>query len=218
MRRILNLALATVAAGLVTASPADAAETTCVGFITGVHDNVVVPPGAACTIGGATVLGNVKALRDSTLFTFSSTIRGNIDGDQAEVFQILAGTRVGGNVAVKEGETDNPIFDVALCGTTVAGSVYVEKMVGEVLMGGVPGLCPNTFRQNVLIQDNFLVNNGLDININSVGQNLQVFKNRGPAPKLIFGNTVGEALQCFENDPPFVGGPNVAQQEQGQCF
>jgi hypothetical protein len=30
-------------------------------------------------------------------------------------------------------------------------------------------------------------------------------------------NRVGENLQCFENDPPFIGQPNVAKQAEGQC-
>jgi hypothetical protein len=38
---------------------AAAEETTCVGVVTGVHDNVVVPENEHCTLQNATVLGNV---------------------------------------------------------------------------------------------------------------------------------------------------------------
>lgn len=44
---------------------------------------------------------------------------------------------------------------------------------------------------------------------NRVQGNMQVFKNMGPALKTVQNNTVRENLQCKENDPPFVGQPNV---------
>jgi hypothetical protein len=45
-----------------------------------------------------------------------------------------------------------------------------------------------------------------------------VFKNAGPGEKTVQANTVREALQCFENEAPFVGGTNTAGQAEGQCF
>ena len=44
-----------------------------------------------------------------------------------------------------------------------------------------------------------------------------MFKNRGPGPKTVQGNTVRGDLQCFENDEPFLGTPNVARKAEGQC-
>jgi hypothetical protein len=175
----------------------------------------VVPPGATCTIGNAVVRGNVKALENSRLFTFSSTVGGNVEGDKAEVVQLLTGTGIAGNVILKEGEFADNAFDVAICGTTVGGNVEIAKMTGAIVMGG-PAFCANQFRGNLKIEENLIL--VLDINLVSVGQNMQVFKNRGTGTKLIFSNTVGQNLQCFENDPPFVGGPNAAGKAEGQCF
>ena len=62
---------------------------------------------------------------------------------------------------------------------------------------------------------------GVDQNIvdqNTVGGNLQVFKNRGLGPKSVQGNVVADTVACFHNDPPFVGDPNVAPNREGQCF
>lgn len=53
------------------------------------------------------------------------------------------------------------------------------------------------------------VNNPQNVEQNRGEGNMQVFENRGPADKQVVGNTVRENLQCKENDPPFVGQPNV---------
>jgi hypothetical protein len=59
---------------------------------------------------------------------------------------------------------------------------------------------------------------GMAVNRNTVGGNVQVLKNRGEGPKTVLDNTVRQDLQCNKNDEPFVGGPNVAHQAEGQCF
>jgi hypothetical protein len=71
--KLLGTSAALVAATVILIMPsaATASDSTCVGLLTGTHDNVVVPPGAACTLVGATVEGNVKALERSTLFVIA---------------------------------------------------------------------------------------------------------------------------------------------------
>ena len=53
---------------------------------------------------------------------------------------------------------------------------------------------------------------------NHVTGNMGVLKNSGDGDKQVVGNTVGQNLQCFDNTPPFLGGPNTAGKAEGQCF
>jgi hypothetical protein len=52
---------------------------------------------------------------------------------------------------------------------------------------------------------------------NNVENVIQVFRNTGPGPKTVTLNVAGQRIQCEHNDPPFVGFPNVAPEQQGQC-
>ena len=58
----------------------------------------------------------------------------------------------------------------------------------------------------------------LQIAANTVGQTIEVYRNEGPSPKVVDSNTAGEAVRCEGNEQPFVGGPNVAPEREGQCF
>lgn len=219
----------TVPVAAVSAQPPS--ETTCVGVITGAHDNVVVPPRATCTISNATVKGNVKALQDSHLWVNMSTVGGNIDGDKAEEVRLTANT-IGGNVQIKEGEApEDGQFgsDVVLCANTLTtGNVHVEKMNGSIVIGRVRagGCLPNTISVgNIIVQENIIPQGrfaGLDLEGNTIGfvdqdggrhgGNLQVFKNVGPGMKFVTANTVvNGVIQCYENSQPFVGGPNFGR-------
>jgi DUF4097 and DUF4098 domain-containing protein YvlB len=226
----LGTAVALVLMGL-QAKPAQADDTICTGVVTGPHDNVVVPPGAFCTLQGAQVMGNVKVLEDATLQANASRIEGNVQGDksrgvllqfQTQVegdFQVKGGsqsaagttgfdilTRVGGDAKVEENQ-GRTFIDAA----TVGGDIHVLKSTGFIEVEF------NTVGGNVKIEDN-VPRSGMTIFGNQVAGNMQVFKNRGTAPKQVVLNVVREDLQCFENDPPFVGGPNAAQKAEGQCF
>jgi hypothetical protein len=51
-----------------------------------------------------------------------------------------------------------------------------------------------------------------------VAGNLKVSKTSGASSKAVALNSVGWNLQCFDNDPPFVGFPNtVTGNTEGQC-
>ena len=80
---------------------------------------------------------------------------------------------------------------------------------GRVLKGDIQ------VRENTIAP--FVRSLGVDNNFVLQG-NVQVFKNAGEGRKTVQNNQVGKDLQCFENTPPFVGGPNVAQKREGQCF
>jgi hypothetical protein len=69
---------------------------------------------------------------------------------------------------------------------------------------------------NVKIEQNLIIGFMLVVG-NEIAGNLQAFGNRGPGDKTVQGNVVGESVQCFENDEPFVGAPNTASKSEGQC-
>lgn len=243
MRRLVVIAIACVSMFFVAPSTTSAStngETTCVGVVTGVHDNVVVPQGATCVLSGATVRGNVKALKNSTLLLTFDTVHGNVVGDGANQvsgghttvdgnFEGGNGTEivecdrctVRGNIIATGGVVDNPGFDARIGpGTTVLeGNVQFTKMVGDVNV-----IETSVLKGNVQLTENFIPAkppgsfNGLNVVDSFIAQDLQVIKNRGPGPKEVANNTVGQSLQCFENDPPFIGGPNTAPKKEGQCF
>ncbi len=235
MRR--NLALLTAFTSalvvLVAAPGAAANDTQCIGTLTGTHDNVVVPPGQSCILNGATVLGNVKALQDSRLRVQFSNVRGNVVGDKADVVQVVS-SRVREDISITEGGPAAPPApgftvcavpatggfgpcEASVTGSTIEeGNIQIEKMQGTILVAGNGLLSP--VRGNILLYENVLpVTEFFTVLDNTVTQNMQIFKTRGAGQKTVMGNTVGENLQCFENDPPFVGSPNVARQAQGQC-
>jgi hypothetical protein len=215
--------LVAVGAGLVLAPGASANDTNCIGSITGFHDNVVVPEGATCTIFGAQIKGNVKALEDSILnISGATTVGGSIDADKPDNTQIFgAGNVVRGNIQVKEG--GNGVQGVSVCGVTMPdGNIQIEKMNGGIFVGGSG--CAAFGGGNILrkggikVEENFVTAAfGLRIGQNRADQ-IQVFKNKGPGAKTVTGNTVRQNLQCQKNKAPFVGGPNTARHKQGQCF
>jgi hypothetical protein len=189
-------------------------DTECTGALTGTFDNVVVPPEAVCILSNSTVTGSVKALGGSRLTAFNNVVRGNVLGDKADAIQWTGGT-VGGNIHIIGFPQADPTFIQAISDATLlpGGNIKVEKLS----VGGIRILNNNLQKGSILVDDNNL---GFPMLItgNRVVENLQVVKNRGPGFKQVTGNIVGENLQCFENDLPFVGGPNTAKQAQGQCF
>lgn len=235
MRRTLALlvALTSACVVLVAAPGAAAGDTQCTATLTGTHDNVVVPPGQTCVLNGATVLGNVKALQDSRLAISGSNVRGNVAGDKADIVQVNFST-VREDISIKEG---GPASAVALPGafffcfgagtpcealvfnsTIEEGNIQIEKMEGDSVVQDSGLLSLSPIRGNILAYENFVpADSFFDVSRTSVTQNIQVYKNRGPGPKFVTGNLVGENLQCFENEPPFFTFGNVARQVQGQC-
>jgi len=205
-------------------------DTQCTGFLPpGTYDNIVVPPGAFCLLENSTVNGSVKALENSTLSIFGRvTVHGNVDGDKADIVDMLGiGGRnlVLGSIQIKEGGSTGGFSYARVCGTDLPnGNIQIEKMKNYVLVGG-PRFCNtgNTLAKgNIKVEENsigFPVPFGeMEVSRNTVGGNVQVFKNVGPGLKFVQGNTVREDLQCFENTLPFVGGPNTAGKAEGQCF
>jgi hypothetical protein len=217
-----------------TAPGATLGDTTCVGALTGVHDNVIVPSGADCVLTGAEVRGNVKILTEGSLRAIASgttttRIGGSVQGDDVEFALLQFQTRVGGDLQIKRsnpGTTSG--HDI---GTIVGGDTQLEANDGDLFVDaaqirGELEVIKNTARLEIefnivgggiKIEDNLVPPTGMSILGNRTPGNLGVFKNKGTGPKQVVNNTVGQNLQCYENDLPFVGGPNVAGKAEGQC-
>jgi hypothetical protein len=232
--KLLVLAALAAAVATLAATPvAQAGDTTCIGTLVGTHDNVVVPSGATCVLNGTQVRGNVKALPNSRLQVNSANIRGDLDGDQADYVQIVSST-IGGNVSLIGGGPATGVLppggffctvvgnlcEASVLGTTVMGNVHIEKVTGSVRVGSVliPAFGFPVPNGNVQVYDNNITaGDDLVVAFNTVRQNIQVYKNRGPGSKTVTQNTA-DTIQCFENMLPFVGGPNGTAKKQGQCF
>jgi hypothetical protein len=234
VRRLIALlgALTSAFVVLVVAPGAAANDTPCTGALTGTHDNVVVMPGQTCILSAATVRGNVKALQDSRLRVTSSNVGGSVEGDKADVVQV-DGSTVRENIIVKEagppvavlpgfficafGFAFTPCEAFVFNTTVERGNIQLEKVQGTAWVAG--SLLLSSIRGNIKVEDNLAspVAEFMAVTDNTVEQNVQVFKNKGPGNKQVSGNIVREDLQCFENDPPFFSFGNTARQVQGQC-
>lgn len=70
---------------------------------------------------------------------------------------------------------------------------------------------------NIKVEEN-TTRSRFEIVRNRVAQNVQVFKNLGTNSKFVRNNTIGQIMQCKQNQSPFVGGPNKAGDAEDQCF
>jgi hypothetical protein len=222
---LLLAALCSSVVTLIAAPTAHANDFQCVGVVTlGVFDNVVVPEGAFCDITNAQVQGNIKALRDSTLFVAGNNrIGGNVEGDKARDVEIFNRGALLPNIIQGNGVIVEDSIATFICGAMIPrGDIIVVKNRGGLLGIGGPfcvgfGGGNTVERGNIKVEDN-VITSSFEVSDNRVGQNLQVFKNAGSASKRVANNTAGESVQCFDNVPPFVGGPNFAPKREGQCF
>jgi hypothetical protein len=100
-------------------------------------------------------------------------------------------------------------------GTTVDGDVHCMNNDP-----GNPGILGSRIGGAVDVVSNVIPpTNVLQVMGNTIGGTSHVSNNVGPGFfKAVQGNTVAKTLVCENNDPPFIGGPNVARQTQGQCF
>lgn len=185
----------------------------CVGTRSGTFENVYVPVGQTCTLQNSTVRGNVKALPSSRLFMTNNRVQGNIDGDEAVLVHVRGGT-VGGSIQIKEANNSS-VLGASISGGTVLtqGNIQIEKMnTGGILVADVV-----LRKGNIKVEEN-RTRSRFEVVRNRVAQNVQVFKNLGTNAKFVRNNTIGQIVQCKENQAPFTGGPNRAGDAQDQCF
>lgn len=219
IRGLLPLAAVIALIAFLVPTATAGSDTSCVGTLTaGTFDNVVVPAGQSCTLTNSTVKGNVKALENSALDARDNSIGGNVQGDKAENIDLHRNS-IGGNVELKEGESSpSQALDVNMRGNKLSnGNIKVEKMRGDVF------IIENAVRNgNVQVFENVVIgppgdDEELRVQVNRVSQDVQVFKTKGNGPKFVTGNTVGQNLQCKENDSPFTSTGNTAGKYEDQC-
>jgi hypothetical protein len=184
----------------------------------GPHDNVVVPEGGRCFIQFAVIRGNVKALPDSLLTMVFSEVGGNVLGDKADMMQVFLNT-IGQDIHVKEGGP-NPLDaqEVNVGGNQMLnGDILVEKMTiakGLLVTGDFGGV-NQVVNGNVVVQENHSLpsNTQWSVDQNQIRNgNLHVFKNTGLVVKNVTRNVVTNGdIQCYENQPPFIGAPNAGR-------
>jgi hypothetical protein len=168
-RKWTVLCLCFATASLVGLLPAAAAETQCVGVLTGVHDNVVVPSGAHCEATEAQIRGNVKVQRDASFRASDSTIRGNLHGEESRFVCLQFGSQLGGNFDVKGGlPLTTTGFDISV---QVGGNARIHENQGH------------TFIDAAIIGGNVEVmkNTGsLEVEFNTIGGNARIAENVVP--------------------------------------
>lgn len=200
-----------------------------------VTGNVLVKSGASLRASFSTISGNVTgtdsewvclqfgseaggnfnvrggAVGTTTGFDISTSVGGNAKVSENAGLTFIDAAEVGGNVDISKNTGTLEIEH-----NTIGGNVNIhDNVVPATYTGGPatpgPGGCgvPTSF---------ILGAGGMSIFNNQLpSNNMQVFKNTGPGNKQVVANTV-ERVRCFGNSLPFVGGPNVAEEAEGQCF
>jgi hypothetical protein len=184
-----------------------------------INDNVIIPAYAACTLSGTVINGNVRVLAgarlqtkrarvngdvqalDSFLVDLSqgTTVSGNVQGEGGtRSIVVRGGTRVTGNVELKDGFAPSAVDALLVQSAMVGGNVFAEKTNGRLRVmssridGGVQ----------------FVENRRGPFTIlsNQVRGDIQFFKNQGTnvINGTIIGNRVGGNLQSKENSPIIV--------------
>jgi hypothetical protein len=169
------MAVATVSFVSMTAPAAVAGERVCRGAIGAeAVDDVRVPRGATCELTGTLVRGNVRVEANATLLANDVIVIGDVRGDLARAVSVLADSRVGGSVQVKQGG-----------GATIADSDIGNNVRYDRNRGAV-SLSRSEVDGNVQADGN---TGGVLIEENTIGGNLQCRDNRPPPAG--GGNVVG---------------------------
>jgi hypothetical protein len=223
MRRLTIALVLSFGAALGLAAPASARDTACTGVLTGRHDNVVVPRGAACELVGADVRGNVRAQPDSSLIidqgtvvrgnvevkedantgAFDATIRGNYTCDRC-IFEDVIQSVIGGNVQIAGSQDGDFILSSSIGGNIhIKDSTAVETafLVEDTDVGG-----------DVIFEKNA---GDASISGNRLDGDLKVLGNRGEIA--VLDNVIDGSLECFGNQPPPASAGNAAEDYEGQC-
>jgi hypothetical protein len=182
------------------AAPA-AADTVCRGTIgaVSIDDDVIVPPGASCTLDRTRVDGNVLVGPDARLTTDGARINGNIQDDNNRAGQVtIRRTFVGGNVQLEQGS-----------GATVTDSSIDGDLQWESNRSAFRAEY-NEIGGNLQANQN---TGGLTISSNRIDGNLQCQSNT-PAPtgrgNIVEGSAEGQCSNLDDPDAVFVDVPSTS--------
>jgi hypothetical protein len=215
MRNELHF-VAAVAIALFWSAPALADEEICDRDVSGgSFDDVKVPSGATCTLDGSKVKGNVQVESGGALVTTGTRVESDIQADEARYIQILAGTQVGGNVQIKK-TTGVPPLAAAnqVCDTKIGGDLQLDESEAPFEIGCSGG---NRVNGNLQIDDSDVQSGTIVVANNGVRGDLQYKDNRTRSSADISDNTIGQNLQCSDNNPIPMGSGNVAGDPDDQC-
>ena len=234
--RVLGLVAVAVVAVLAIASPAAARDLKCNGVFNGkTYDDVTVPRGAACTLNGSRVKGNVKVLSNAYFQATRTSVRGDVKGRGAQTIFIDTGSKVGGSVAAVKAvqfyvfnstiggdiEPEKTAEAVQICGNTVRkGNIEVRRSGTDILIGDPLALgC----RGNVVKRGDVKVTRNYSLiefvlRGNSIKRgDLEVTNNTGPTPKLVQDNIGGGTIACTGNTLLTASGNTGWNLQLGQC-
>ena len=234
--RVLGLVAAAVMAALAIASPASARDLRCNGVYKGkTFDDVTVARGAACTLIGSTVRGNVVVLRNAYLQTTGTVVRGDVEGKRAQTVFIDTGSKIGGSVealktiqfyvynsAVGEDiEPERTVEAVQICGNTVRkGNIEVRRSGTDVLIGDplAVGCRGNVVRRgDIIVTRNFSLVEFVLRGNSIMRGDLEVTNNTGPTPKLVQDNLGIGRMVCRGNSLLTASNNRGWAQKLGQC-
>jgi len=179
------------------------------------------------SLNGMTVGGSVRLGGEAGSAAIdNSRIAGSVLIERAFFVQVLGsaiGNELRADLVITETLATPGDISVQICGTTLPnGNIRVEKSGGTGIRIGGPGCGERggneVLNGNLEVVENVINEGGLDIGENTVAQNVEVLKNTGSGTKTVQANVVDDTLRCFKNGPLFVGGPNLAQKTEGQCF
>ncbi len=193
MQKILAscAALIVVLVGLLSAAPAAQAEDyECRGTLGPVTivGALIVPDDATCVLSGTQVQGSIVVKSRADLDATNVTVTGGLQGE-SPASVIVRDSRFGNSISLSKAEdVNNPS----------AGKIDIS---GTYVNG------------DIQLQDN---REPISLHSNEIVGSVQANNNTGGLE--ITGNQIGNGLQCQGNNPPPVGGGNVAKQKQGQCL
>ncbi len=193
MKKILASCAAALVAtgGLLTQAPAaHAGDYECreaLGDVT-IVGNLLVPDDATCTLTGTDVQGSIVVKSRANLDATGVTVTGGLQGESPASVVVQGGSSFGNGVSLRKAEDVN------------------DPAVGKINISNA------TITGDLALEDN---REPIDVFDNDIVGSVQANKNTGELE--ISKNRIGNGLQCQDNNPPPVGGANIAKQKQGQC-
>jgi hypothetical protein len=248
MKRFITLTVVALTGVFVGAPAAHADDFRCVGVVGPITvDNVVVPSGSQCALGGTQVLGNVKTEAGGDLSMGGANVHGNVQVTSGSTASASSST-IGGDYQCDGCLSQNLFLSVLGGNFQVAGADDHAFIVASIVAGDVE-IVESVSAASFFSIDETLIGGNVKfeknagstvIHENMIGGELQIFENdvvgefqngqftenqvagnmqlfKNQGPSEVSGNIVAKNLQCKENVPPPVGGGNVAEQKEDQC-
>ena len=214
MKRLVCQTILALGVVLLGAPTATADDLECTGTLSELQiDNVIVPAGATCDLGGTRVQGNITVGTNAALIANTALINGNVHGNGFRAVVLGMGTEVRGNVELKNGRRAD------ISNSVVRQNLLLENNRGKIIVrvtsvGGNLQAFQNDGKLQII--SNSIIGGDLQvfdhsgrvkIHQNLVDQDLQVFRNFGIGT--LRNNLIRGNLQCKENNPAVVASGSI---------